>query len=366
MQFASKERGGSTPIEFSNRRAAMRVVGGAFSGIDERLAFSKDAIVVPIARRREATPSAVHVPQTSAARRPSRWIFPCAMMVSLAVHGAVMFRIWSPSSEPEQFGTAAEDRAVVSLSTVQTQVLESLQTDSTETASAASAASQAGSIQSAESAAQELSEVKDEPVSDEPPPPPVKVADVTPTALAQADDPLPVIRGGGAPDTLSEVKAEKAAEQVVEEMPLEVETKEQEPAKPKQQEITKNEKKKQIEQKQSHAQAAGGATSRSSAAQTPSNGRMTASRGNILSYMAGLRAKIARHKVSVYGAKGKAVVTFALNTTGDLKFVRLAKSSENERLDQAALATIRKAAPFLPPPPEIPPTQTYSIPIYAN
>jgi protein TonB len=364
--FASKERGGVTPIEFSNRRAAMRVVHGAYASTDEKPAPATGAIVVPILRRREVAPSATNVPQTSAPRRPLRWVFPCTMLVSLAVHGAVMFGIWAPSNEPEQFGTAAEDKAVVSLSTVQTLVLESLQTDSTQTASAASAASQAGSIQAAESAPQELSEVKDEPVSEDPPPKPVKVADVTPTALTQADETLPVIRGGGEPDTLSEVKAEKVAEQVVEEMPLELETKEEEPAKTKQQEITKNEKKKQIEQKQSHAQAAGGATSRASAAQTPSNGRMTASRGNILSYMASVRARIAQHKVSVYGARGKAVVIFALNTTGELKFVRLAKSSENERLDQAALATIRKAAPFLPPPPEIPPTQTYSIPIYAN
>jgi protein TonB len=364
--FASKERGGLTPIEFSNRRAAMRVVHGAYSGIDEKFALSKGAVVVPIPRGRGYAAGAMNALQTSAPRRTLRWVFPCMMIVSLAVHGAVMFGIWAPSSEPEQFGTAAEDKAVVSLSTVQTLVLESLQTDSTQTASAAFAASQAGSIQAAESAPQELSEVKDEPISDDPPPKPVKVADVTPTALAQTDDPLPVIRGGGAPDTLTEVKAQKVAEQVVEEMPLEVETKEEEPAKTKRQEITKNEKKKQIEQKESHAQAAGGATSRSSAAQAPSNGRMTASRGNVLSYMASVRARIARHKVSVYGARGKAVVTFALNTAGELKFVRLAKSSENERLDQAALATIRKAAPFLPPPPEIPPTQTYSIPIYAN
>ena len=54
--------------------------------------------------------------------------------------------------------------------------------------------------------------------------------DVTLAAVAPTEDPLPVIRGGGEPDTASEIKAGQIAEKPVEEMPEEVETKEDEPA----------------------------------------------------------------------------------------------------------------------------------------
>jgi protein TonB len=286
------------------------------------------------------------------------------MLASVSLHAAAIFGIWGSNSDVEQFGTIANESDVVSLSTVQTLVLDSIQTDSAETASAASAASQAGSVQSVESTPQELSEVQDEPVSDQPPPKPVKVADVTPAALAPTDEPLPVLHGGGEPAALSEVKAETIAEKAVEEMPVETVTKEDAPEKAKQD--RKKDKKRQTEQKQSHAQAAGGATSRSSAARSASNGRITASRGNVLSYMAGLRAKIARSKIPVYGAHGMALVEFALNSDGGIKFVKLQKSSGNVMLDHAAIKTIHQAAPFLPPPAALPPTQTYSIPFYAR
>lgn len=362
MLFASKDRGGATPIEFSGRRAMMHVVHEAYPTAGVKRTIGNGATVVPIYSQ-QASSKIVHA-ATPSPRASSRWIFICTMVFSIGLHAAAIFGIWGPNRDAEQFGTLADESDVVSLSTVQTLVLESLQTDSSNTASSAAVASQAGSIQSVESTPQELSEVQDEPVPDQPPPKPVKVAEVTPTALAQTDEPLPVVHGGGEPDALSEVKADQIAEKVVEEMPPAVETKEDEAETAKQEQ--EKDKKRQTAQKQSHAQAAGGATSRSAAAQSPSNGRVTASRGNVLTYMASLRAQIARHKISVFGARGKAVVVFAINPGGELKFVRLAKSSENASVDKAAVSTIQQAAPFLPPPPELPPTQTYSIPFYAN
>ncbi len=82
--------------------------------------------------------------------------------------------------------------------------------------------------------------------------------------------------------------------------------------------------------------------------------------------MASLQAKIAHHKIPVFGVHGMALVVFGLNTDGAIKFVRLEKSSGNAKLDHAALTSIRRAAPFLPPPSGLPPTQTYSIPFYAK
>ncbi|HVZ05015.1 TonB family protein [Hyphomicrobium sp.] len=353
-----------TPVEFSDSRAPAWIAREANARLGKKDLRGAGATIVSLPRLREPRPTSPIIVATAEPRAPSRFIFICAMIVSIGLHAATIFGIWGPRGDAEQFGTMADDKDVVSLSTVQTLVLESIQTDSSDTASSSAVASQAGSIQSVESTPQELSEVQDEPVSDQPPPKPVKVAEVTPTALAEAEDPLPVIRGGGAPDALSEVKADQIAEKVVEDMPLELETKEYEPEKAKQEH--EKDKKRQTAQKQSHAQAAGGTTSRAIAAQTPSNGRVTASRGNVLTYMASLRAQIARHKISVFGAKGKAIVSFAIAEDGALKFVRLAKSSKNASVDKAALSTIRRAAPFLPPPPELPPTQTYSIPFYAN
>jgi protein TonB len=43
-------------------------------------------------------------------------------------------------------------------------------------------------------------------------------------------------------------------------------------------------------------------------------------------------------------------VTFAVGPAGALRFVRVSQSSGNAWLDQLALATVRNAAPFPPPP----------------
>lgn len=353
-----------TPIEFSSRRSTMRSAYEAHPGIIEQHAPAKSATIVSIPNRRHAIQNFPAVPAATTSNVTRRLLFASAMLVSLSVHAAAIFGIWGSSKDVEQFGTIANESDVISLSTVQTLVLDSIQTDSADTASAASAASQAGSVQSVESTPQELSEVQDQPVSDEPPPKPVKVADVTPAAVVPTDEPLPVLHGGGEPDALSEIKADKIAEKAVEEMPAETVTKEDTPEKAKQDQ--KKDKERQTEQKQSHAQAAGGATSRSSVARSASNGRVTASRGNVLSYMASLQAKIARHKIPVFGVHGMALVVFGLNANGAIKFVQLEKSSGNARLDQAALTSIQRAAPFLPPPAALPPTQTYSIPFYAK
>lgn len=58
---------------------------------------------------------------------------------------------------------------------------------------------------------------------------------------------------------------------------------------------------------------------------------------------------LARHKPRV-GQRGSTTVTFAIGAGGALRFVRVARSSGNTRLDQMALATVRNAAPFPAPP----------------
>jgi periplasmic protein TonB len=245
----------------------------------------------------------------------------------------------------------------------QSVVLESISTEATQMAAAAAASSQAGSVQSAESKPQELAELESDPVSDEPPPKPIKVADVTPAALAPTEDPLPVIRGGSEADAVSEIKADQIAETPVEEMPDAVETKED--ASVKTERKKEIEKEKKTPQQESHRQVAGSATSRSNASQAALNGRVSASRGNALSYGAKVRAQLARKKPTSNGLRGTARVSFGIATDGGLRYLRLSESSGSATLDNVALAVVRNAAPFGDPPSDLTPGQlSYVIPFY--
>ncbi|MEX2165713.1 MAG: TonB family protein [Methyloceanibacter sp.] len=60
-------------------------------------------------------------------------------------------------------------------------------------------------------------------------------------------------------------------------------------------------------------------------------------------------SSLARHKPRA-GQRGSATVTFAIGASGGLRGARIAKSSGNAKIDQMALATVRNAAPFAPPP----------------
>jgi periplasmic protein TonB len=304
--------------------------------------------------RRAAPESTTKSAIASETEKPeSRRLLIATIIFSAAAHAMAIAAAMPPESA-EQFGAVTEKTDTISLSMTQTVVLESISTDA-QTAAASAAASQAGGVQSAESKPQELAEVKDVPVSDQPPPKPIKVADVTPTAVANADDPLPVIRGGGESDPVSEIKAEQIAEKNVEEMPEQLETKEDEPEKAKREKEIKKEKK--TAQEESHAQTAGSATSRSNAAQVAVNGQVSASNGNALSYAASIRAQVERNKPSGNGLRGTVRVSFGIKTNGELDYVRLSDSSGSAALDAAAIEAVRHAAPFGEPPSDLSPTQ---------
>lgn len=81
-----------------------------------------------------------------------------------------------------------------------------------------------------------------------------------------------------------------------------------------------------------------------------SSGRISASRGSLIDYEAAVRARIARHKPGGLPHRGTAVVSFAISGSGGLVFARLAGSSGNGAIDDAAVAAVRAAAPFPPPP----------------
>ena len=76
-------------------------------------------------------------------------------------------------------------------------------------------------------------------------------------------------------------------------------------------------------------------------------------------YSAKIWSALARKKPNA-GERGSTTVTFAIGPAGALRFVRVSQSSGNARLDQLALATVRNAAPF-PPPPVLRDTAAYTI-----
>jgi len=78
-------------------------------------------------------------------------------------------------------------------------------------------------------------------------------------------------------------------------------------------------------------------------------------------YAANVRAAIGRHRPRV-GSAGTATVAFSIGPAGGLQGMRIVRSSGKPQLDQAAIATVRSAAPFPAPPAGVNPT--FSIRIY--
>jgi protein TonB len=87
-----------------------------------------------------------------------------------------------------------------------------------------------------------------------------------------------------------------------------------------------------------------------------------AARRNGTGYGARVRAAIGSHKPKAVGARGSATVSFAIGPFGGLQSLRISRSSGKAELDQAALASVRNAAPFAPPPAKTNPS--YSIQIF--
>ncbi|MBS0249921.1 MAG: TonB family protein [Proteobacteria bacterium] len=316
-----------------------------------------------VARQAVALPPFKIEKPLDAAKSSSQKLLFAAIAISAALHGGVIASMFMGNSG-EQFGTLSDNTETFSLAMEQSVVLESLSTENVQMASVAAAASQAGSVQAAESRPQELAELENDPLSDEPPPKPIDVADVTPAVLTPTDDPLPVIRGGGNEQAVSEIKAEQIAETEVKQMPDAVETKEDSPAKAeKKKEV---EKEKQTPQQESHAQVAGSSTSRTNTTtQATVSGRASASRGNALSYGARVRAQLARNKPKSVGRRGTVRVSFGIAADGGIRYLKISESSGSAALDDAALTAIRKSAPFGEPPADLTPTQlAYVIPFY--
>jgi protein TonB len=81
----------------------------------------------------------------------------------------------------------------------------------------------------------------------------------------------------------------------------------------------------------------------------PASSRPATARPSSGAYAGTVWSRLARHKPRA-GQRGSASVSFSIGDMGALRAVKIARSSGNARIDQLALATVRNAAPFPPPP----------------
>lgn len=332
------------------------------------LVSSDGVLGLPLPARREASPSHVF-DATNAARggvvqkRPAQWLRNSAILFSFCLHAAVGLSLIGFSESDEQFGTLSNKTDAISMATEQTVVLESIETETVQAASAASAASQAGSVQSVDAVQQPLTEMKEAVEAAAPPPEPVDVAEITPSAAVPTEDPLPVIHGDAPPDEVSETKAIQTAETVEEVKPTQVAVKDVTPKEDELKEDVEKRERQVTAQAASRASAAGATTSRASVAQSAISGRVSASRGNVLTYGARIRAVLAKNRPAGDGHRGTARISFGLTETGALSYVHVASSSGRANLDAAAVAAVRRAAPFGEPPANVSPNQLrFTIP----
>lgn len=289
----------------------------------------------------------------------SRWLLTSMIAASCAIHAAAAAAMLiSRSPSDAQFGVLDKKVDSFSLSTAQSIVLESIVTEPIEALAAAAAAMPQGSVQSVDAEATPIELEKPKPEE-------VKTAELLPETVETAEEPLEVIKGGAEPVDAIETET---VEEVVEEEPKPEEVKEVEKVEKVQEEVEELKEEKPTEQQNqsSQRQTAGGASARAeSVVATAASGRVTASTGSILKYGAKVRAKLARNKPPGRGRKGVAKVAFGITTSGELTYVRVAASSGNPTLDEAAITAVERSAPFGPPPTGASPDQLkFSIPFY--
>jgi protein TonB len=94
----------------------------------------------------------------------------------------------------------------------------------------------------------------------------------------------------------------------------------------------------------------GGASARASEGSAMSSASVAASQGDLANYAALVRARVAANKPPGTGVRGSAVVRFGVSGSGAVISAGIGKSSGDAGLDRAAVAAVRQASPFPPPP----------------
>ena len=244
--------------------------------------------------------------------RADRWVWASALGIALMAHAAVLYAM---TREPDESlaGGGGQQIDAISVTMVSSNVLESRELERPQPAPAAAAASVEstdGAPESAAAAAEQREEKKEQPeeLKEKPKEEPVREADA------------------------------------VLEVPQEA----------------------QRQQKQeSAAPAAGGAASRSDvASDAKTSAPAAASPGAVREYARYVAQALSKTKPKGVGGLGSVRVTFVIAADGGLATAEVTKSSGSPKLDDIALAAVRKTK-FLTPPAGMTPLQlTYDVPYH--
>jgi TolA protein len=308
------------------------------------------------------------VPVVPPAPRRRRPLLVLATVASLALHASSLLALLNWRG-PGDLGVVAVVTEAISVEIVESKVLEATPTSqSSEPAPSVEAtAPQEGSVDAvaapSEKPAEQPKEATEAPKAQplpEPDAPDERTRVVVQEAPRQPEAETLPVEGPGEKKELA--SAEEAARAKQKEQEEEARRKEQEQeAKRKEQEreakrkVEQEEARRKEREREKEAQAkansrAGGPTSRASDGKGAGAARASASTGSIMAYAAKVRAQVARNRPSGRRAHGIVVISFGLTVSGELTSASIARSSGNRALDEAALASVRSAAPFPKPP----------------
>lgn len=283
-------------------------------------------------------------------------MFGATFALSLAVHvGLAVYLLLFVTQRP---GAVRQQTTAISVNLETTDVLDAIEVSASQDAASASASAAPGEVEPLPQPA----EVVPEALPAQPPempnaqeaaeaePPELRTAEVEPQSELEAED-LPQSEDGLIPPPAETVEAKPEIEpspvrerQEPRERPDNAERKKR---LAEQARKVREDNRKAREKERQAAQSANAArgTGRSQA----SAGRVSASTGDIRNYGAVVRARIARNKPGG-GGRGSVVIALSISTSGSLTYSRIVRSSGSASLDQDALAAVRRAAPFPPPP----------------
>jgi protein TonB len=260
-----------------------------------------------------------------------------AAVVSSILHAGVVLAFvgWV---ERTDVGAVPQPSEAVSVEMVASHTLEALQPKpASEPAAAPEATAPVEGKSEASDAAAGKADPSPKPEAVEPPPVAPPGTTETEIRAARQDDTPP----NDAPLTPDPAESPNPTEAVPE--PPKAKVTKDEP-------LAKAKDRKKPEKKAAERAPKGGVTSKAQTGKGSGRQRASASSGSLLSYAAHVRARVAANKPSGGGLRGTAVVAFGLTPSGALAFAGVAPSSGNATLDRLALAAVRGASPFPPPP----------------
>lgn len=283
----------------------------------------------------------------------SRW----PVVVSLALHSAVAVAlVKAPAAET---GAVEAPTEAISVELVASPVIEQATEPTIESAAAMPAATALNDGEAVETLAA-AEPVRAVPVEATPID---TMSPVEPTPVETIDS---VVTGAGPEAEVAALPAREDDEPRPEEPRAEKPERKPEPERPKAKPETRRETAPNPDKgKDKDTRARGGVASRGASDRPATAGRVSASAGSMVGYAARVRARVASNKPSMAGRKGTAVVSFAVTGGGGLAYARLSRSSGVPALDQAAVAAVRRSAPFPPPPAGAPAGKlAFSIPFH--